>query len=392
MLNVCAESVYHSITGDVNMYKRLLILITILILLTNLTYAETLIQTHVDEAPYSTNTNTGQYGLIFDINTTGYKLINVTYITGHSHLHSCLYNYSNSELLKCCDITVNTASCFDYEMAKGNIYFVAGLRNGSVQATKYKNPGSYPYYATESTKILNWSSGYTLGSTFPPNPADFTPNSFWISVEHMDFETISGGGGGESNKDYLKVVNYSHYYLDNSSIGLHWDTEGNYSYSEIIFNGELRYNGSANTTLFTDLVNNTNYWFNLTVYWNTSIFNTSQYNVSTNQTIQFRLNEIWAYNILIKIEKVVDMLEVILIWLIMNIFALWVLRKIHYLTGVLIWFLNLPLDMWLLTTFITSQSAIVSLPFYQLSYGMLNVYVAIFLVIKVLIPFVLREE
>lgn len=204
------------------------------------------------------------------------------------------------------------------------------------------------------------------------------------------FSGVSSPPPASGNKDGIGLWNFTNTSIGNSSISLSWNTDGNYSYSEIRnFTGFLLYNGTLNSTTISGLENNTFYYFNLTVYWNSTLTNWSWGNWTTNQTIQFRLNEIWAYDLLTQFEEAINMIWVVLLWIAITITAL------HYLTkntalGIYLWYVGFSFDFLLIARIY--ETVTVTGGFTGLFYGLMYIGLAVWLLVKIFVPMFVRQK
>lgn len=172
--------------------KKSWILIIMSLLLVSL--ASGIIQTHVDEAPYSTNTNNNSFSLVFRMTTPDLCLRNYTLINGHTSTQACLFHLNNFTQLECAGISGDFVefNCSNYELVQGEKYFVHTHKFGGSHSTKYKNPGSYWYTPTEAIDYLVWETGLSHGvGVFPITLGDTSNNSFWITGDSMGFENMS---------------------------------------------------------------------------------------------------------------------------------------------------------------------------------------------------------
>lgn len=132
----------------------------------------------------------------------------------------------------------------------------------------------------------------------------------------------------------------------NDTIFLNWTTIGNYSYSELYRNHTLIYNGTDKNFTNINLLPNTTYFFNITVYWNVTLFNDTVFNITTLEntietvsvTSNISVNLTTIENLLKQNNEAVNMLWVIIFigiflligWLIRT-YILWAFTSIGWL-------------------------------------------------------------
>lgn len=174
--------------------KKVIILSFVFMLFISITYAiPTELNQTISGLSYTNNDNSGQYGADWTHNTSGYNITALSFgdAGGDQHTYGCIYNGTSYDLMACTPLTDIGSYLYgdsiNFEWVAGATYIVTGLRNGSSQRTAYVNPASFPYYPNEQLDIGGWSDATSLGTSNPPNKAEFTDSNFMMDIQVLHF-------------------------------------------------------------------------------------------------------------------------------------------------------------------------------------------------------------
>lgn len=171
-----------------------------------------------------------------------------------------------------------------------------------------------------------------------------------------------------------------------------WSIVGNYTTVVGYIDGSIVFNSSIFEYNFTGLINLTNYIINLSIMHNSTVYNNTLLNITTNQLnvgfYQIYSKVLENQALLNTIIEVLNMLGIVFVWAFLNIAAFSLLQKGQYLAGWWIYgfasFFDLFLSGYLINTY---QSIASGSSFYGLTASFLMVACSVWIIVRVAIPF-----
>lgn len=175
--------------------------------------------------------------------------------------------------------------------------------------------------------------------------------------------TEEASGGGVSNNDHIAFTDVTNI-TGSDSVYFNFTTNGNYSYTEWYQDNVLKANDSLKYHNFTGLNNVTYYLFNISIYWNNTLFNKTSYNISTLQSTQ--VNDFGSTNVtqlndihtkISYIYEVLQMLPLVLLYAIFMFMGYWLITSNNFYLGVLLLVNTIGFDFffvrWIYTNYIS---------------------------------------
>lgn len=180
---------------------------------------------------------------------------------------------------------------------------------------------------------------------------------------------------------------------------VNWTNKGNYTTVVGYLDGSIIFNSSITEYNFTGLTNNTQYFINLSIIFNETVYNNTYYNFTTLQYF-VSLADIWGKLVDIEedvadvddIWEEINMIWLIGAWLFIYAGAIWLMLNSNFMIGAILWYWNYSFDFFVITELFNRYSAArVGTAFYTTAYGLFFVGLLVWCVIKFLIPFMIRK-
>lgn len=157
------------------------------------------------------------------------------------------------------------------------------------------------------------------------------------------------------NNDHIAFTDITNV-TGSDSVYFNFTTNGNYSYTEWYQDNVLKANNSLKIHNFTGLSNVTYYLFNISIYWNSTLFNKTSFNISTLQSTQ--VNDFGSTNVtqlndihtkISYIYEVFNMLPLILLYGIFMFLGYWMITSNNFYLGTLLLVNTLGMDAYFIT-------------------------------------------
>lgn len=246
---------------------------------------------------------------------------------------------------------------------------------------EYDNTPGFP----KSNSYISCTHGTYNNNPWDNSWSDSTVYIWSIASIGITDQSAEGGSPPPVNLDYLTIA-LGQNVSTNSTIYFNFTTQGNYSYSEVFQGGNLLKNNSDKFYTQTNLANNTEYAYNVSVWWNSTIFNSTGFILSTNQTIQWNLNELQTYLDIEDLKEESNMIWAVLLWIFITAGALSLMVGGNTLVGQLFWYVGYMFD-FLLIALIYEK---IGLPngdgISAYFYGLMYIGLAVWLLVKFYIP------